>query len=98
MATWSLYAPPTIDRAGRETRVYLAEIRGAISYSSAEEAASEGISYAAETAYALIPHRYAPPGGFRRGMLLSGEGAEYRMLTPIRHGRLWSVKCIRLHL
>lgn len=96
--SWSLYGKPEISLTGRESGAYLSKIRAVLSYRSAEESGTEGISYATETAYALIPDRYAPRGGFQRGMLLCSDGEKYRMLTPVRHGRLWSVKCIRIHI
>ena len=35
----------------------------------------------------------------RRGMaLVAPDGAVYRMLTPVPLGRMWTVKCVRMHV
>ena len=34
-----------------------------------------------------------------RGMtLVAPDGAVYRMLTPVPLGRMWTVKCVRMHV
>ena len=74
------------------------EISALLVARSSEENSSEDISHAAQTVSALIPMRYTPRGGFVRGMSLTHGGAIYRMLTPVKLSRLWSVKCIRIHI
>jgi hypothetical protein len=93
-----LFGVPEIGLDGKETRVRLGEIRACVSSRSAKESTDRLTDYAAETAALLIPSRCAPPGGFLRGMSVAVDGGEYRMLTPVRHGRFWSVKCVRMHV
>lgn len=96
---YTLYGVPEILPDGEKKREAIGEIRAALIHRSSEEVAEDDVERAHETAYALIPARYAPMGGFRRGMVLfSGEEGEYRMLTPLSYGRYWSVKCIRMHI
>lgn len=93
-----LYDVPTYSLTGEESARKLGEIRALFVSRSSEENYSEDLSYAAETVHVLIPHRYAPNGGFVRGMSLTKNGAVYRMLTPVKLSRIWSVKCVRIHI
>lgn len=93
----TLYGVPAVSLYGTETRTALGEIRAAFVSRSAEETMEDDAERALETVYAVIPARYAPLGGFRRSMVLDAGGAEYRMLTPVDLGTLWSVKCVRVH-
>lgn len=94
----TLYDVPRIDRNGSEESRCLGEISVLLVARSSEENSSEDISHAAQTVSALIPMRYTPRGGFVRGMSLTHGGEVYRMLTPVKLSRLWSVKCIRIHI
>ncbi len=67
-----------------------------LSYSSSEENLDGDVEKATDTVHAAVPARYAPPGGFRRGMrLVSRRGEVYRILSPFDLGRLWRLKCHR---
>lgn len=94
----TLYDVPHINRDGAEESRCLGEISALLVARSSEENSSEDISHAAQTISALIPARYTPQSGFVRGMTLSHGGAIYRMLTPVKLSRLWSVKCMRIHI
>lgn len=93
-----LYGPPSVSETGEESRRVLGMIRAAVSFRSAEERAEDGVLLAAETAAALIPARYTPPGGFRRGMQIADGNHLYEMQTPVNLGRRWAVKCVRIHI
>lgn len=94
----TLYDVPRVARDGSEESRCLGEISALLVARSSEENSSEDISHANQTVSALIPMRYTPRGGFVRGMSLTHGGAIYRMLTPVKLSRLWSVKCIRIHI
>lgn len=94
----TLYDVPRVARDGSEESRCLGEISALLVARSSEENSSEDISHANQTVSALIPIRYTPRGGFVRGMSLAHGGAIYRMLTPVKLSRLWSVKCIRIHI
>ena len=94
----TLYDVPHITRDGAEHCRCLGEISALLVARSSEENSSEDISRASQTVSALIPMRHTPAGGFVRGMTLTHGGAIYRMLTPVKLSRLWSVKCIRTHI
>ena len=94
----TLYDAPRVARDGSEESRCLGEISALLVARSSEENSSEDISHANQTVSALIPMRYTPRGGFVRGMSLAHGGAIYRMLTPVKLSRLWSVKCIRIHI
>ena len=96
--TCTLFDIPVYSPTGEASARALGEIRALFVSRSSEENNSEDISHAAETLSVLIPGRYTPPGGFVRGMSLEKDGAVYRMLTPVNLGRLWSVKCLRIHI
>ena len=74
----------------------LGTLRAVLSHRSAEETEEDEINLGTETAMALIPARYAPGGGFARGMTLSCGTARYRMLIPVEIGRYWRIKCERV--
>jgi len=93
-----LYGVPKIGADGVELRQELSEIRAAFTSRSAEEVTEADVSRCAETVHAVIPSRYAPPGGFLRGMIVRCGARQYRMLTPVHLGRLWNVKCVRVHV
>ena len=95
---YTLFDVPRVSLFGEETAQALGKVSAAIHRRTAEERSENDLECAAETAYALIPARFAPPGGFVRGMVLTDGAARYRMLTPVCHGRQWCVKCIRMHL
>ena len=82
------------DAAGRG----ISEIRAVLSHRTSEETDEDDLSRATETVLALIPARYTPEAGFSRGMLLMRGGARYRMLVPVDLGRMWRVKCERIHV
>lgn len=93
----ALISAPVFSADGAETRRSMGMIRAAFTSRSSEEIDADGAWRAAETVHAVIPARYAPLGGFRRGMtLLRGERV-YRMLNPVNLGRLWNVKCVYVH-
>lgn len=75
----------------------LGTVRAVISHRSAEETEEDELNLGTETVMALIPARFAPAGGFARGMTLSYGAARYRMLIPVEIGRLWRVKCERVY-
>ena len=82
-----------LDGAGQDA----GEIRAVLSHRTSEETAEDGLLRATETVLALIPARYTPAGGFCRGMVLIRGEARYRMLVPVDLGRIWRVKCERVH-
>lgn len=75
----------------------LGTLRAVLSHRSAEETEEDELNLGTETAMALIPARYAPLGGFARGMTLSYGTARYRMLIPVEIGRYWRIKCERVY-
>lgn len=87
---------PVIGRDGAERREDIGEVRGTLVSRSAEETEEDGLDRAVQTVYAVIPDRYSPRGGFRRGMELHcADGGCCRVLTPVRCGAWWSLKCSR---
>ncbi len=72
-------------------------VMAVISHRSSEEIAEDDLERASATVLALIPARYTPSGGFRRGMRLIRGEARYRMLMPVDLSRLWRVKCERIY-
>lgn len=95
---YRLYAPPAVSPEGTETAALLGTVSASVHVRSSLETREDDWERANETAYLVIDARYAPAGGFVRGMTLEGGGACYRMLTPVCLGRLWSVKCMRVHM
>ncbi len=75
----------------------LGTVRAVISHRSAEETEEDDLNLGTETVMALIPARFAPAGGFARGMLLLYGSARYRMLIPVEIGRYWRIKCERVY-
>ncbi len=75
----------------------LGSVRAVLSHRSAEETEEDELNLGTETAMALIPARFAPDGGFARGMVLTYGTARYRMLIPVEIGRYWRIKCERVY-
>lgn len=75
----------------------LGSLRAVISHRSAEETEEDELNLGTETVMALIPARFAPAGGFSRGMTLTYGTARYRMLIPVEIGRYWRIKCERVY-
>jgi len=96
---YELWDVPAVSREGEVTRAYLGGVEAVLTSRSAKESTQRQEDCAAETLSALIGARFAPPGGFCRGMtLVAPDGAVYRMLTPVPLGRMWTVKCVRMHV
>lgn len=94
MERMELLGVPVIGTDGAERRESVGEIRGTIVPRSSEETEEDGLDRAVQTVYAVIPDRYCPLGGFLRGMeLRCAGGIRYRVLTPVRCGAWWSLKC-----
>lgn len=90
----SFYQTFQLTAAGGET---LPAVRGVLSHRSSEENEEGDLSRSMETVLIVVQNRYAPPGGFQRGMyLFPPEGGRYRVLTPVRVGRLWRLKAERV--
>jgi hypothetical protein len=77
----------------------LPPVGGILSHRSSEENEEGELSRSMETVLLVVQNRYAPAGGFQRGMTLSPQkdGGTYRILTPVFVGRLWRLKAERLH-
>lgn len=73
-------------------------VMAVISHRTAEEIMEDDLDRASATVLALIPARYTPVGGFRRGMTITRGDAVYRMLVPVDLGRIWRVKCERIYV
>ena len=73
-------------------------VMAVISHRTAEEITEDDFDRSSATVLALIPGRYTPKGGFRRGMTLTRAEAVYRMLVPVDLGRMWRVKCERIYM
>jgi len=97
-SVYTLLDVPHVSPTGEERAQALGQVVAVVHRRTSEERTENDLECAAETAYALIPSRCSPPGGFVRGMVLADGTARYRMLTPVCHGSLWCVKCIRMHL
>ena len=76
----------------------LGTVMAVISHRTAEEIEEDDLSRASAKVLALIPARYTPPGGFRRGMVLTRGSALYRIQVPVELSRLWRVKCERIYV
>ena len=96
--TYTLFGVPHVQPDGSASAPQLGEIRALISSRSSEESEENDFWHASETASAVIAPRYAPEGGFARGMSLTRGGAVYRILTPVFTGRMWVIKCMRMHV
>lgn len=76
----------------------LGAVKAVVSHRTSEETKEDDLYRATETVMALIPSRYAPAGGFRRGMSLVSGTARYRTLVPVALGRFWRLKCERVYV
>ena len=95
---YTLYGVPVIAPDGAESVRAIGTVRALVTSRSSEETMEDDVYRATETVSAILRDRCAPDGGFRRGMTLRRGEEEYRMLTPVRAGRMWIVKCARTHL
>ncbi len=94
---YSLYAAPSdYDEYGEaEDSALIGNIRAALSHSTLEETDEDDIERATESAIMTVRGRFAPAGGFVRGMTLVRGGAVYFIKYACRCGRLWVLKVSR---
>ena len=91
--TYRVFAPREGGGAGEELGYYPLSLSGRTS----EEVESGDIMYTNYRLAAFAEKTRAPAGGYKRGMILTGDGGEeYHVLLAAPAGRLWNLKLERV--